>query len=143
MANVGLSISGMDAFIAKLEAAPKQVERQVNSIVKETAFDVQADAQRLILQSEPSGILYQKYKPKKLHRASAPGEAPASDTGTLAGSIETEQVSESTYKVGTVHDYGLYLEYGTTQMEARPWMNPTLEKNRVEFFDRLKQALDV
>jgi phage gpG-like protein len=55
-----------------------------------------------------------------VHIASAPGEAPAVDTGTLIGSIQMAQDSTLTAKVGTAVEYALYLELGTRKMQPRP-----------------------
>jgi HK97 gp10 family phage protein len=65
-----------------------------------------------------------------VHRASAPGEAPASDTGRLVNSITTsydlEQLS-GTVQAGT--EYAPWLEFGTAKMEPRPFMRPALMEN--------------
>lgn len=76
------------------------------------------------------------------HTASAPGEAPARDDGTLASSIAS-MVRGGTLKpivgfVGTNLIYGLFLELGTEGpaatggMEPRPWLMPTVRENRDE-----------
>lgn len=69
------------------------------------------------------------------HRASAPGESPAVDSGNLIGSIV--QIFPSTLEalIGTPVEYAVYLETGTSRMAQRPlWEKtiadelPTLEK---------------
>jgi hypothetical protein len=62
-----------------------------------------------------------------VHVASAPGEAPAVDTGTLIGSIQMVQESTLTAKVGTAVEYALYLELGTSRMRPRPVWKPTVD----------------
>ena len=37
-----------------------------------------------------SGETYEKYNPRRTHKASAPGEAPASDTGNLVSQIRVK-----------------------------------------------------
>ena len=73
------------------------------------------------------------------HRASAPGESPAVDSGNLTGSIQQIFPSTLEAKIGTSVEYALYLEYGTGRMAARPlWETtakeslPTLEKMLTE-----------
>lgn len=69
------------------------------------------------------------------HRASAPGESPAVDSGNLKGSITTIMASSLEAKIATPVGYAKYLEDGTSRMAARPlWERtateslPTLEK---------------
>jgi hypothetical protein len=37
-------------------------------------------------------------------------------------------------------EYGKHLEYGTLNMQARPFMFPSLEKNRRKILQRFKNA---
>jgi HK97 gp10 family phage protein len=70
------------------------------------------------------------------HQASAPGEAPATDTGRLVASI----IASATGMTGTVEArslYAVHLEYGTRAMAARPFMLPAAERNR----DRIQRLL--
>jgi len=74
----------------------------------------------------------------RLHRASAPGETPANLTGALAKSIGYD-VSGSSYKMEYFADtpYAAWLEDGTKNMSARPYLIATIdsnEKNTVEHF---------
>jgi HK97 gp10 family phage protein len=65
------------------------------------------------------------------HRASAPGDPPASDTGRLLGSIEVVMRDGGlAAEIGTALDYGRFLEFGTKNVEARPWLQPAWEKHR-------------
>ena len=70
------------------------------------------------------------------YTASAPGEAPASRTGQLRGSIEYEIATDNAY-IGTPLEYGLHLEKGTLNMAPRPWLKPTLIENQKEIQDIL------
>lgn len=68
------------------------------------------------------------------HRASAPGEAPARWYGILANSIQTAFYnSGSMGMVFTNIDYGLYLEFGTRRMAARPFMGPAAQRGGSRF----------
>lgn len=62
------------------------------------------------------------------HRASAPGEPPAGDTGYLSAHIgHRMEVHDAV--VGIVESkasYGLYLELGTRYMKPRPYLRPAL-----------------
>jgi HK97 gp10 family phage protein len=67
------------------------------------------------------------------HRASAPGEPPASDTGRLLGSVEAVFFDGGlAAEIGTGLDYGRFLEFGTSKMAARPWLQPAWDQHRKE-----------
>lgn len=64
------------------------------------------------------------------HRASAPGDPPAVDTGRLRGSIGVQRIGDGHYRVGTNVDYAPLLEFGRRNQKARPFLRPALEKVR-------------
>ncbi len=70
----------------------------------------------------------------KSHRASAPGEAPAVDFGTLINSIQTvpEGGAEAATLVGTHLEKAQDLEKGRARMKPRPFMRPGVDNNRDE-----------
>lgn len=86
------------------------------------------------------------------HVASAPGEAPASDTGTLANSIAVVETNDGGVRVGTHLRYGLALEFGVNisgskvgphpaqnfRLEPRPHARPALRASRSDMTDSLK-----
>ena len=63
------------------------------------------------------------------HTVSAEGDAPNTDTGRLVSSIQVD-VRPSGVFVGSTLEYAGHLEFGTTRMAPRPWLNPALEQNR-------------
>jgi len=63
------------------------------------------------------------------HTASAEGDAPNTDTGRLVSSIQVD-VTPTEVFVGSTLEYAGWLEFGTTRMAERPWLNPALESNR-------------
>lgn len=66
----------------------------------------------------------------KKHVASAPGEAPNQDTGVLGNNIETIQKSRFKVEVSSNAPYSADLEFGTSKMEARPFMAPAANAKR-------------
>lgn len=75
----------------------------------------------------------------KAYTMSAPGEPPAVRTGQLRQSIEYEvhKDRKGYYAlVGSKLDYSKMLEFGTMDMQARPFIRPTLSKN-VEKYKRI------
>ena len=75
-----------------------------------------------------SGIVNATKSQRHANR-SRPGEIPHVDTGTLKRSITRERVAFEE-RVGTNIPYGRYLETGTRNMAARPWLRPALIRNR-------------
>lgn len=71
-----------------------------------------------------------KTEPHRTHQASAPGDAPAVNTGRLRQSITALRISPLHWRVGTNVDYALYLEFGTRRMAARPFLRPAADKER-------------
>lgn len=103
----------------------------VMDAVMESAHDVESVIKASMAEPK-SGALYGS------HRASAPGESPAMDTGTLAGSIQTEPTGATSAAVSTNQDYAVHLEYGTVNMAARPAWVPAAEEVRPRFLQRLR-----
>ena len=75
------------------------------------------------------------------HQASAPGEAPATDTGRLMGSIYFDREGPLTATVGSKLAYAEWLEYGTSRMAPRPYFRPAVEAVRPKFERALERAL--
>ena len=102
----------------------KQLVGRAANLVRNTAVDS-------ILQGAKSGVTYSKYNPRRTHTASAAGEPPASDTGYLANNIFVDMDADGLgASVESRADYSSFLEFGTTKMAARPFMQPALEENR-------------
>ena len=65
------------------------------------------------------------------HVPSAPGEPPNADTHQLDMSLDTI-INQSGVSVSVVSraPYSAFLEYGTSRIEARPFLRPALLRNR-------------
>ena len=74
-----------------------------------------------------SGRRYKRGK-DSIHIASAPGEAPADDSGNLLGSIDLQEISDLEAVLGTPVEYGMFLETGTSRMAARPMWEKTAKE---------------
>ena len=98
---------------------------------------VKNEAIKSISQGSPSGPVVTRYNPKRRLRISAAGQPPVTDTGFLVSNITTEVQTEGRRVRGIVRSqapYSAFLEFGTQQMPARPFMQPALDKsaNRIE-----------
>jgi HK97 gp10 family phage protein len=61
-------------------------------------------------------------------------------TGALRNSIQAamEAGNGLKWKVNVGQAYGLYQEFGTKKMPARPYLVPAVEKYKQQFFDKIK-----
>ena len=99
--------------------------------VKLAAVMVHGTAVQSITDGNKSGETYTKYNPRRTHRASAAGEPPAADTGYLHSNIFMDIDSDGLgASVESRAEYSAYLEFGTADLAARPFMQPALEANR-------------
>lgn len=107
-----------DAIIAKIR------EAAMRGVIRGTE-DVLAEGNSLILDGQKTGRVYRRRG--VTHQASAPGEAPASDTGRLVQSGRTEyQPADLTGEVIWSTDYAEDLEFGSENVEPRPFARPAL-----------------
>lgn len=76
---------------------------------------------------------------------SKPGNPPKTDTGRLVNSIFVDrELGEDgiSLTVGTNVAYGRHLEFGTTTIEARPWLAPALEATRQQSLQAIAKAVE-
>jgi hypothetical protein len=88
---------------------------------------VQNRARELIQRGSKTGRIYQKYGPRRTHQASAPGEAPATDTGGLVRSVQADMNETEREVEISAGGPAKHLEYGTRHMAPRPFLLPALE----------------
>lgn len=138
--NVEMEVEGLEDFRAALQQAKADVRVRAERAVRRSVFRVQTAARHRINRGPASGIVYEKYVPRRTHQASAPGQPPMSDEGRLAASIESD-VSGLAGWVFTRLKYGLYQEVGTKRMAARPWLLPSIEEDAPKFREELMEIL--
>jgi len=131
-----MTISGDKQLIANIRKFGAQADAALSQIVMATAQNVRANAIRSIQGGPKNGKKYEKYAPRRTHRASSPGQAPATDTGRLASSIMAD-ITGLTAEVSANVQYAAPLEFGTVNMAARPFLQPALESEREKFNRRL------
>jgi len=132
-----VTVRGLDQLNKKLDklADPKKFQKAVLS----GALMIEKSAKESIAHGSKSGTLYLSHKIP--HRASAPGEAPATDTGLLISSIQHWVSNDGlTIAVGTKLAYGTYLEFGTRDMAERPFIHPALDINRAAIVARIQNV---
>ena len=108
----------------------KSFQIQLKRTLGKAGMMVRNTAVQSILSGGKSGKVYEKYNPRRTHKASAPGEAPASDTGNLVRNIRVVQENKDLIKVESNASYSQFLEFGTSKMLARPFLFPATERSR-------------
>jgi HK97 gp10 family phage protein len=134
-----ITLEGGKELAAALRNASKDMVAAVADAVTATGLELRGDVVKRIQQGPATGRTYQRRG--VTHTASAPGQAPATDTGRLANSITFEQVGPVSVTVGSALIYAAYLEYGTTRMAPRPAWRPAVEAMTPKFRNRLLRAL--
>lgn len=114
-------ISNVDEIVAKLDKAKYEKLLAASEFARNRLVEK--------LGGTRSGRQYKVPGTNTYYTASAPGEAPASRTGQLRGSIEYE-ITTNKAMIGTPLEYGLHLEKGTIKMAPRPWLKVTLSENQ-------------
>lgn len=164
------SVRGVKEY---LEKAGRRGTTELQKAIKTTALLVQGTAKKNLQQGAKSGVTYYRIPGDKYmtvraggpdgppvafipgggnqnlsptHTASAPGEAPASDTGQLASSV-TVEISDDGLNAKIFSDnnrvkYGAWLEFGTRLIEPRPWLIPALYANKENFEKLLQEAVN-
>lgn len=65
----------------------------------------------------------------------------AVDTGRLRNSV-THYVKDNTAYIGTNVEYGMYIEFGTSKMKARPFLRPAARNHTSEYQQIFQSELD-
>lgn len=90
---------------------------------------------------------YFTHNKKIAHHPSKEGNYPAVDTGTLRRSITFDVREENGKIVGRVGStikeppYPFFLEFGTSKMKPRKWLQPSLEKSKDKILKILKGSI--
>lgn len=139
-----MTIKNMESFQKKLDKYLNQnPSKNAKKAVGRGVMLVKGTAQESITAGGKSGIEYQKYNPRRTHRASKEGEAPASDTGFLVANIsmnvKTETDGSVVGQIISSAPYSKFLEFGTVEIQPRPFMQPALEKNKKKIINIFKQ----
>lgn len=135
---MSIKLIGEQALIAALEGFSLDVKMAVDDAVRTTAFKVLSTAVKSI-QNESPGKTRRSAESGKLHVASKPGDAPNTDTGRLAGSIQVWHNKGSQIAfVGSNLDYAKWLEEDLD----RPFLNPAKDAESEKFISRISDAIN-
>ena len=109
-----------------------ELGRKANLVVHKTVARIHAEADASFAKVK-HGALYHG------HRASAPGEAPAIDTGNLLNSGYHKMTGPTEGEVGFGAEYAVYLEMGSVRMAPRPFLGPAVERVWPEFVKAMER----
>ena len=138
---IDVKVSGLAVFIRNKDEWIKKKRDQLAQALTESALVVQAEARQSILKGPKTGRVYVR-RGRIRHRASGPGQPPASDTGTLARSIVIDvDKDKMTASVGSNVKYAPFLELGTSRMAARPFLKRALEVKRTQIVKIIQARL--
>jgi HK97 gp10 family phage protein len=128
---VNFKITGLDKLAARLITTRTSIAEGLGRAAIRGGFKVQGEAVMLVQRGPKTGEVYKRRTVK--HQASAPGEAPASDTGNLASNIVVDFIREGNAALVVVKSrapYSIPLEFGTKNIEPRPFMRPAYRKHK-------------
>lgn len=128
-----MPLKGARAHVKRLRAlASPAMASEVEKVLFHAGELIQTEAQISITRGAVSG---------KNHVPSAPGQPPNQDTGVLAGNIETTRAGKLSVRVTSKAGYSSALEFGASQMAARPFMRPARDKTRPQIEKLLADAV--
>ena len=136
--SLSIRLEGSQDLQTALRRMSDDIKDAVGKEVVATAVELRSDVVKSIQRGPASGVVYEKYNPRRTHQASAPEQPPMSDTGRLANSITFDRQGKLTAVVGSALNYAPWLEYGTSRMAARPFFRPAVERIKPLFIGRLE-----
>lgn len=102
-----------------------QIHASAGKAAEETAEEIVVEVKRL-MHIPGKGRIY--IHGGISHQASAPGQAPAADTGDLRASVTKRKIDDLTWVAESDNENAANLEYGTHTIAPRPAWTPAAEK---------------
>lgn len=155
-----LDLSAAARGVIRVADFPDLATGPIRDVLRDLAAQLRAAELAAIEGGTPAGRIYgrgpQKFRGNRkgnvkggvaiaFHRASAPGQAPASDSGGLVRSLRTALGSSRNQLRSSVVAqafYGFMLESGTERIAARPSLVPQARSMTQQFVDRIQAVLD-
>ena len=113
-----IKIKGLEPTLKNLRLLQNGLDKELTNVLRGGGQLIRGEAIRSIQTGPKSGRTYEKYNPRRTHKASAPGQAPASDTGNLDSQIMSVADGKNTL-VESRAEYSKFLEFGTSKMIPR------------------------
>jgi len=129
----------MADIFKNIEALKSKAEAETARAVRATAQAIRNDAIVSVKSHLSAGKVYTRGTVK--HVASKPGSPPNQDRGTLTRNIRVTMNDDLTADISSNAPYSAALEFGTSNIDARPFMTPAVEGQRVKHKERLQKAI--
>jgi len=129
----------MADIFKNIEALKSKAEAETARAVRATAQAIRNDAITSVKSHLSAGKVYTRGTVK--HVASKPGSPPNQDRGTLTRNIRVTMNDDLTADISSNAPYSAALEFGTSNIDARPFMTPAVEGQRVKHKERLQKAI--
>lgn len=127
-------LKGLDKHLRRLRSlSGADMVRAAGAAVYESADAIRAEAFRSISAGSVSGAG---------HVPSAPGQPPNRDTGNLQSKLKSVPTGPLSAEVRSEAEYAAPLEFGTSNMAARPYMRPARDKELEPSRRRLARQID-
>jgi HK97 gp10 family phage protein len=137
-----LRILNKSEFDKNINLSSQKVLQNIKRAVRISSNQVRNEAVTSITQNPRAGNTVTRYDPKRTIKISKEGDPPASDTGFLASNIHLIVDGDGMgASVESRAKYSAFLEFGTRDMMARPFMQPALEKGRRKYREMFKKAV--
>jgi hypothetical protein len=137
---VTIQIEGMGQVQAALRKFGKAAADAIGKDVTATALEINTAVKKAIQRGPKTGKTYTRGNVE--HTASAAGEAPATDTGTLVSSVYFDNTGKMSATIGSRLAYAYYLEYGVTRIAPRPVWQPETIKGQAKLNERVLKTLE-
>lgn len=139
MTQIKITVTNLDAVQRALDQFGAKAEKEIATVLDAVGTSIINGVKKQMRESK-SGRTYKRGRFGRDHVASAPGEAPAVDTGRLINSsIYKSRVSPLELLVGSNVKYSEYLEFGTRRIKPRPSWTLQVYAHR-EKLDKLVEA---
>lgn len=156
---IKMRVEGVQELNEALRRYGDRAETAIGRAVNATALEVLTDIKKRIQRGPKTGHVYESIfrmiggRPVPVgprsgnnlsatHQASAPGEAPATDTGTLANSVTFNRVDPLNAEVESRLPYAAMLEFGTVRIDPRPAWQPAVDAAAPKLQRRVTTAIE-
>lgn len=120
---------------SRLRSLLADTGKRAEAWAQETAENVLEEA-RVLMESSGGGVQY----PGLPNRSSAPGEAPAVQSGQLISSGEARGQGSAVIVAFTA-EHAPYMEFGTSTIAPRPFLRPAVDKERPKALIRARKII--
>lgn len=115
--SITIKVENLSQVMAAIARVGANAQVEIANAVQAQAITMTSNVRRQIQQGPKTGQVYKRGR--KTHQASAPYQAPATDTGTLVSSIYYTQEGPYAATIGSRLPYAYHLEFGTFKMKPR------------------------